>query len=105
MKTVAIIAALFSVFAGSSVVYADQAGLSVRHLATTNASEFPDHFVTKPVTSIMPGSVVYQDNGTRVGAVRAVIHDNTVINKIYIGTSEYSAGDITIENGRAIYRA
>jgi len=103
MKIAATIVAIAAVLAGSTVVYADQAGLSVKDIGTTEAAALPDYFVSKPVTSIGPGIVVYKNDGKRLGAVRAVIRQTDTAKKIYVGRTEYSAASITIENGRAIY--
>ncbi|MGJ8559463.1 MAG: hypothetical protein ACSHX3_04430 [Litorimonas sp.] len=105
MKIAATLIAVATVFAGSSVVYADQAVESVRNLATPSVTDLPEYFVSKPVTSVTTGITVYHTDGNRIGAVRAVIHKEGVVNTVYIGTEEYSATTITVENGRAIYKA
>lgn len=105
MKIAATFIAVATVLAGSSVVYADQAVNSVRNIATTDVSDLPAHFVSKPVTSVTTGITLYQDNGDRIGAVRAVIRKDGIAQTLYIGTEEYSAETIMIENGRAVYKA
>ncbi len=103
MKTAIIGMTGFIALVGACWAYAGEGVAAVgSDVAAVTRSDEASVFVRPVVTAIAPGVIVYAQDGTRIGPVRAYTQRGEDILTIWVGRTEYAPGSIVIEDGRAV---
>ena len=103
MKFLAFITITLLSFASASWVYAGDSMSAIgKDIGSVMNSEAAVSF-DSAVTSIRPGTMLYNSEGTRIGAIRALTRHETEIKTVWVGTARYDDGVVALIDGVATF--